>query len=255
MQIWPAIDLRGGKCVRLRQGDYQQETVFDDDPAAVARQFAAAGGQRFCISSTWTGPARDCRSICRPSRRSWRPSTSNASWAAASATSNRSPNCWISGSSRLVIGTSALKDPTGSARRAASIPASWCWGSTPATAGWRPTAGWRRATSSAIELANAVRRRAAGGDRLHRHRHRRHDGRAQRGGDGRDAGGGRMPVVASGGVTTADDVAHWPRPAWPAASSAGRCTRARLTLAEALARAELAMTRAMHVRKVAETRQ
>ncbi len=45
MQIWPAIDLRGGKCVRLRQGDYNQETVFSDDPVAVARQFAAAGAK------------------------------------------------------------------------------------------------------------------------------------------------------------------------------------------------------------------
>lgn len=43
MEIWPAIDLRGGKCVRLRQGDYHQETVFNDRPAAVARQFAEAG--------------------------------------------------------------------------------------------------------------------------------------------------------------------------------------------------------------------
>jgi phosphoribosylformimino-5-aminoimidazole carboxamide ribotide isomerase len=43
MQIWPAIDLRGGKCVRLRQGDYEQETVFAEHPAAVARQFADAG--------------------------------------------------------------------------------------------------------------------------------------------------------------------------------------------------------------------
>jgi len=32
--ILPAIDLRGGQCVRLRQGDYDQETVFGDDPAA-----------------------------------------------------------------------------------------------------------------------------------------------------------------------------------------------------------------------------
>ena len=32
VEIWPAIDLRGGKCVRLRQGDYAQETVFGDDP-------------------------------------------------------------------------------------------------------------------------------------------------------------------------------------------------------------------------------
>lgn len=43
MEIWPAIDLRGGKCVRLRQGDYQQETVFGEDPAAIARHWAALG--------------------------------------------------------------------------------------------------------------------------------------------------------------------------------------------------------------------
>jgi phosphoribosylformimino-5-aminoimidazole carboxamide ribotide isomerase len=45
MQILPAIDLRGGKCVRLRQGDYSRETVFDDDPVAVARRWADAGAQ------------------------------------------------------------------------------------------------------------------------------------------------------------------------------------------------------------------
>jgi phosphoribosylformimino-5-aminoimidazole carboxamide ribotide isomerase len=49
MQIWPAIDLRGGKCVRLRQGDYQQETVFAEDPAAVARQFAEHGAKHLHI--------------------------------------------------------------------------------------------------------------------------------------------------------------------------------------------------------------
>lgn len=46
MQILPAIDLRGGKCVRLRQGDYGQETVFGDDPIAVARQWAEQGAER-----------------------------------------------------------------------------------------------------------------------------------------------------------------------------------------------------------------
>jgi phosphoribosylformimino-5-aminoimidazole carboxamide ribotide isomerase len=43
VQIYPAIDLRGGQCVRLRQGDYNQETVFGDDPAAAARRWVAAG--------------------------------------------------------------------------------------------------------------------------------------------------------------------------------------------------------------------
>ena len=39
----PAIDLRGGRVVRLRQGDFDRETVFDTDPAAVASRFADAG--------------------------------------------------------------------------------------------------------------------------------------------------------------------------------------------------------------------
>jgi phosphoribosylformimino-5-aminoimidazole carboxamide ribotide isomerase len=43
MQIWPAIDLRAGRCVRLRQGDYGQETVFGDDPVAIARRWVDEG--------------------------------------------------------------------------------------------------------------------------------------------------------------------------------------------------------------------
>jgi phosphoribosylformimino-5-aminoimidazole carboxamide ribotide isomerase len=49
VELWPAIDLRGGKCVRLRQGDYGQETVFGDDPVAMARDFVAAGARRLHI--------------------------------------------------------------------------------------------------------------------------------------------------------------------------------------------------------------
>jgi phosphoribosylformimino-5-aminoimidazole carboxamide ribotide isomerase len=45
VELYPAIDLRGGRCVRLRQGDYTTETVYDDDPVAVARRFAAAGAR------------------------------------------------------------------------------------------------------------------------------------------------------------------------------------------------------------------
>ena len=45
MQIFPAIDLRGGQVVRLYQGDYDQETVYAADPCAVARGFLAAGAR------------------------------------------------------------------------------------------------------------------------------------------------------------------------------------------------------------------
>ncbi|AMX82358.1 1-(5-phosphoribosyl)-5-((5-phosphoribosylamino)methylideneamino)imidazole-4-carboxamide isomerase [Geobacillus subterraneus] len=43
--IYPAIDMRGGKCVRLLQGDYNKETVYGDSPVAMAEQFAAQGAE------------------------------------------------------------------------------------------------------------------------------------------------------------------------------------------------------------------
>ena len=45
MQLFPAIDLRGGKVVRLTQGDYSRMTVYGEDPCAQARQFLTAGAK------------------------------------------------------------------------------------------------------------------------------------------------------------------------------------------------------------------
>ena len=49
MLLIPAIDLKEGKCVRLRQGRMDDETVFSDDPVAVARKWADAGARRLHI--------------------------------------------------------------------------------------------------------------------------------------------------------------------------------------------------------------
>jgi phosphoribosylformimino-5-aminoimidazole carboxamide ribotide isomerase len=57
MQIWPAIDLRGGQCVRLQQGDYHRETVFESDPVAVARRWQAGGAA--CLHLVDLDGARD----------------------------------------------------------------------------------------------------------------------------------------------------------------------------------------------------
>jgi phosphoribosylformimino-5-aminoimidazole carboxamide ribotide isomerase len=43
--LYPAIDMRGGKCVRLLQGDYNQETVYGDSPFDMAKQFADQGAE------------------------------------------------------------------------------------------------------------------------------------------------------------------------------------------------------------------
>ena len=45
MIIYPAIDLKGGKCVRLQQGDMQKATVYGEDPAAVAASFEQKGAK------------------------------------------------------------------------------------------------------------------------------------------------------------------------------------------------------------------
>ncbi len=45
MKLYPAIDIRGGGCVRLLRGDYDAETVYGDDPVAVAVGYEAAGAE------------------------------------------------------------------------------------------------------------------------------------------------------------------------------------------------------------------
>ena len=49
MLLIPAIDLKNGRAVRLRQGRMDDATVFSDDPAAVAKQFVDEGAERIHI--------------------------------------------------------------------------------------------------------------------------------------------------------------------------------------------------------------
>ena len=49
MDLWPAIDLRGGRCVRLLQGNYDRETVFADDPVEQVRRFVDQGARRIHV--------------------------------------------------------------------------------------------------------------------------------------------------------------------------------------------------------------
>lgn len=70
MIVIPAIDLRGGRCVRLVRGDPEAETVVGDDPVEVARRFEAEGARRLHVvdldAVAGTGSNRDLvRAICR----------------------------------------------------------------------------------------------------------------------------------------------------------------------------------------------
>jgi phosphoribosylformimino-5-aminoimidazole carboxamide ribotide isomerase len=110
MQVWPAIDLRGGKCVRLRQGDYQQETVFAEDPAAVARQFAEQGARHLHIVDL--EGAREGLPVNLPSVQEILHAVDLECELGGGIRDEQSV-CELLGFglSRLVIGTSALVDP------------------------------------------------------------------------------------------------------------------------------------------------
>ena len=57
MLIFPAIDVKDGRVVRLYQGDFASVHQVAEDPAATARTFCAAGTSTWW---TWTGPGRGC---------------------------------------------------------------------------------------------------------------------------------------------------------------------------------------------------
>ena len=49
MQVIPAIDLKQGRCVRLKQGRMEDETIFSDDPVAMAQHWQALGAARLHV--------------------------------------------------------------------------------------------------------------------------------------------------------------------------------------------------------------
>lgn len=61
MRIVPAVDIRGGLCVNLVQGDYDRETVFSDDPVAQAVKWHELGGQLVHIVDLDGAKAGECR--------------------------------------------------------------------------------------------------------------------------------------------------------------------------------------------------
>lgn len=110
MQIWPAIDLRGGKCVRLKQGDYQQETVFGDDPAEMAKRFVD-GGARLLHLVDLDG-ARDGHSVNRAAVRNIVRAVQVPCELGGGIRDEATIQDLLDlGLHRLVIGTKALKEP------------------------------------------------------------------------------------------------------------------------------------------------
>lgn len=110
MQIWPAIDLRGGKCVRLEQGDYSRETVFGDDPAEVARRWVSAGAD--CLHLVDLDGAREGQSVNRDAVAAILNAVKVPCQLGGGVRDEASIRAFLDlGLARVVIGTRAVRDP------------------------------------------------------------------------------------------------------------------------------------------------
>jgi len=110
MHIWPAIDIRGGKCVRLAQGDYQRETVFGNDPLEMAQHWVGQGAQRLHLVDL--DGARDGRPVNVEVVKRICAAVSVPCQLGGGIRDERTIEKWLTvGVSRLVLGTAALKHP------------------------------------------------------------------------------------------------------------------------------------------------
>ena len=110
MHLYCAVDVRGGRCVRLHQGDYDAETVYDDDPAARAVAMAEAGAGWIHV-------------VDLDGARSGRPDNASVVAEIAAAvevpvqagggvrTADTAEAWFAAGVARVVLGTAALRDP------------------------------------------------------------------------------------------------------------------------------------------------
>jgi phosphoribosylformimino-5-aminoimidazole carboxamide ribotide isomerase len=156
MQVWPAIDLRAGKCVRLRQGDYGRETIFGHDPAAMARHWVEQGGDRLHL-------------VDLDGAKEGRPSNLDSVRAIVSAVT---VPCELGGGvrdertiaslldlglSRLVIGTKALREPDWFRQMCGQFPEQLVLG-IDARNGLVATDGWLETSQTpAVQLARQFR--------------------------------------------------------------------------------------------------
>lgn len=110
MILYPAIDIRGGRCVRLIEGDFDRETVFGDDPAAMAEQWQSQGADWIHIvdlDGARDGVPRNTASI-----RAMRERVDIAIQVGGGIRSAKDVECYLdAGIDRVVLGTIAIYEP------------------------------------------------------------------------------------------------------------------------------------------------
>jgi phosphoribosylformimino-5-aminoimidazole carboxamide ribotide isomerase len=211
--ILPAIDLRGGRVVRLRQGDFSRETAYDADPTTVARGFADAGARWLHVvdlDAARTGVAMEgLNGAAIKAILAAVGDDVSVELAGGLRTDDAVDAAFAAGAARVVVGTAALQDP------------SWVGGLVTARGpdrvcvaldvrdGQAVGQGWV-AGAAAVDVADALRRLADEGARTFEVTAIERDG-LLKGPDLRlyERLAGLVPrteVIASGGIAGLDDL-------------------------------------------------
>ncbi len=205
MILYPAIDLKEGRCVRLRQGDMAQATIFNDDPAAQAASFEADGFRWLHVvdlDGAFAGKPVNAAAVDAILARVRFPVQLGGGIRDMATVEG-----WLSkGIARVIIGTAAVRDPDFVRRAAKAFPGKVAVG-IDARGGMVAVEGWAEtSTLSALDLG---RRFEDAGVAAIVYTDIARDGMLQ----GLDMSGTRalaealsIPVIASGGLASIADV-------------------------------------------------
>jgi phosphoribosylformimino-5-aminoimidazole carboxamide ribotide isomerase len=204
--VYPAIDLKDGRCVRLVRGAMDSATVFNDDPAAQARDFAAAGAQWLHVvdlDGAFAGKPKNAAAVEAIVK-----AASVKVQLGGGIRDEATLEAWLGkGVARVVLGTAAVKNPNLVRESCRRWPGRVALG-IDARGGRVAVEGW--AETSAIAALDLARRFEDAGAAAIIYTDIERDGALQ--GVNVDATAAlaralKTPVIASGGIASLDDLA------------------------------------------------
>jgi len=206
MLIIPAIDLKDGACVRLKQGRMEDDTVFSDDPIGVAAQWVAQGARRLHLvdlNGAFAGEPVNGE-IVRTIATRWPQLPVQIGGGIRSL---ETIEAYVrAGVSYVILGTKAVKEPSFVREACQAFPGRVIVG-IDAKDGWVATDGW--AEVSSVQAVDLARQFKADGISAIVYTDIARDGMMQgvnveaTAKLARDSG---LPIIASGGVTNLDDI-------------------------------------------------
>jgi phosphoribosylformimino-5-aminoimidazole carboxamide ribotide isomerase len=152
LELFPAIDVRDGRCVRLRRGDYAEETVYGDDPVGVAVAFVASGARWVHVVDLDAARSGEPvnRAVITATAAAVRDAGGRVQAGGGVRDEAAARALWDAGVTRVVLGTAAVRSPGLVAELAGLRPGGVAVG-LDARAGQLAVEGWLESTGTTTE--------------------------------------------------------------------------------------------------------